>query len=107
MMAFRRKPLSELVNELMAEFGWHFFNRFDAHLTPKEKVRILAAYKKGVRRIAGMEVQGVETIDGIKLIFKNGWLLVRASGTEPLIRFYAEADTPQTVERLLKEAREI
>ena len=49
----------------------------------------------------------IETIDGFKLILKNGWVLVRASGTEPLIRFYAEADSPELVERLLKGAREI
>jgi len=107
MMAARKKPLSELVNELMSEFGWHFFNRYDAHLTSKEKDRILAAYKKGVRRVAGMDVERVEKTDGFKLFVKNGWVLVRASGTEPLIRFYAEADSPQAVERLLKGAREI
>jgi phosphomannomutase len=107
MMAVRGKPLSELVEELMSEFGWHYFNRFDAHLTPKEKQRILAAYKKGVRRIGGMEVLDIETKDGFKLIVKNGWVLIRASGTEPLIRFYAEADSPETVESLLKSAREV
>ncbi len=107
MMTVRGKPLSALVEELMEEFGWHYYNRYDAHLTPKEKERILAAYRKGVRRIGGMEVLDVETIDGIKLIVKGGWVLVRASGTEPLIRFYAEADTPETVERLLRSAREI
>jgi phosphomannomutase len=107
MMAVRNKSLSALVDELMAEFGWHYFNRYDAHLTQKEKDRILAAYAKGVRRIGGMDVVDVETTDGYKLIVRNGWVLVRASGTEPLIRFYAEADTPETVERLLTAAREI
>lgn len=103
-MAVRKKRLSELVEEVMTEFGWHYFNRIDAHLTEKEKKRILGVYKKGVKSLAGQDVLRVETKDGFKLFVKNGWVLVRASGTEPLIRFYAEADTPGNVESLLKSA---
>jgi len=106
LMATRKKKLSELVDEIMREFGWHYFNRYDAHLTEKEKQRTLAAYKKGVGEIAGQRVQRVETKDGYKLFFENGWVLVRPSGTEPLIRYYAESDTPEKVEAMLKAARE-
>ncbi len=106
-MAVRKKKLSELVNELMAEFGWHYFKRNDAHLTEKEKNRIMAYYKKSPKQIAGLDVQRIETKDGYKLFVENGWVLVRASGTEPLIRFYAEAETPEKVETLLKAARNI
>jgi phosphomannomutase len=104
-MAIRKKKLSELVNELMAEFGWHYFNRYDARLTEKEKNRIMAFYKKGPKQIGGFSIQRIETKDGFKLFVENGWILVRASGTEPLIRFYAEAETPEKVETLLKAAR--
>ena len=90
-MATRKKKLSELVSELMNEFGWYYFNRNDAHLTEKEKNRIMAFYNKGPKQIAGFPVQRIETKDGFKLFIENGWVLVRASGTEPLIRFYAEA----------------
>jgi phosphomannomutase len=107
LMATRKKKLSELVNEIMAEFGWHYFNRFDAHLTEKEKQRILTVYKKGVKQIGGDAVHRIETKDGYKLFVDNGWILVRPSGTEPLIRYYAEADTPARVEELLKAAREL
>lgn len=103
-MAVRKKNLSELVEELMAEFGWHYFNRYDAHLTEKEKNRIMAYYKKGPKQIAGFAVSRIEAKDGYKLFVENGWVLVRASGTEPLIRFYAEADTPAKVESLLQAA---
>jgi phosphomannomutase len=105
-MATRKKKLSELVDEIMAEFGWHYFNRYDAHLTEKEKQHILTVYKKGVKAIGGEAVQRVETKDGFKLFVNNGWVLVRPSGTEPLIRYYAEADSPARVEELLKAARE-
>jgi phosphomannomutase len=106
-MAIRKKKLSELVNELMDEFGWFYFNRNDAHLTEKEKNRIIAFYKKGPKQIAGIPVQRIETMDGFKLFVENGWVLVRASGTEPLIRFYAEAETPEKVEILLKAAQAV
>ena len=106
-MAVRKKKLSELVEEVMAEFGWHHFNRIDAHLTEKEKKRILGIYKKGVKSIGGEPILKVETKDGFKLFVRNGWVLVRASGTEPLIRFYAEADTPGKVESLLKSATSV
>jgi phosphomannomutase len=104
-MATRKKKLSELVTELMDEFGWYYFNRNDAHLTEKEKNRIMAYYKKGPKQIAGFPILRIETKDGFKLFVENGWVLVRASGTEPLIRFYAEAETPEKVETLLKAAR--
>ncbi|MEX1137937.1 MAG: phosphoglucomutase/phosphomannomutase family protein [Bacteroidota bacterium] len=106
-MAVRKKKLSELVQEVMSEFGWHYFNRIDAHLTEKEKNRILGVYKKGVKSLGGRDVLRVETKDGFKLFVKNGWVLVRASGTEPLIRFYAESDTPENVESLLKSATSV
>jgi phosphomannomutase len=104
-MAVRKKKLSELVEELMNEFGWHYYDRYDAHLTEKEKNRIMAYYKKGPKQIAGFSVQKIDTKDGFKLFVENGWVLIRASGTEPLIRFYAEADTQEKVESLLKAAR--
>lgn len=106
-MAARKRKLSELVEELMIEFGWHYYNRIDAHLTEKEKQRILAAYRKGIKSLAGFPVQKVETKDGYKLFVEHGWVLVRASGTEPLIRFYAEADSAMRVDDLLKAATEI
>lgn len=103
-MAARKKKLSELVEELMGEFGWHHFNRIDAHMSEVEKARILKRYKKGVDTLDGHAVKRVETKDGFKLFVDNGWLLVRASGTEPLIRFYAEADATEKVDGLLKAA---
>jgi phosphomannomutase len=107
MMAVRKKKLSELVDEVMEEFGWHYFNRIDKHLTEKEKDRILTVYAKGIPTLAGSRVLRVEKKDGTKLFVENGWVLVRASGTEPLIRFYAEADSPEAVAGLLKAATEI
>jgi phosphomannomutase len=57
-----------------------------------------------VNEIAGSRVTGRKDTDGIKLFVDGGWVLVRASGTEPLIRFYAEADSVQRVDALLDAA---
>ena len=106
-MATRKMKLSELVEELMIEFGWHYYNRIDAHITEQEKQRILRGYKKGIKSLGGFTVRRVETTDGFKLFFDTGWVLVRASGTEPLIRFYAEADSMLHVDLLLKAAMQV
>lgn len=106
-MAKRQRKLSELVEELMIEFGWHYFNRIDAHMTEKEKQQTLAAYKKGIKLLAGYPVRKVETKDGHKFFFDDAWVLMRASGTEPLIRFYAEADSVFKLNALLKAATEV
>jgi phosphomannomutase len=106
-MATRKRKLSELVEELMIEFGWHYFNRVDAHMTEKEKKETLAAYKKGIKSLAGYPVRKVVTTDGFKLFFDDAWVLMRASGTEPLIRFYAEADSVTKLNALLKAATDV
>ncbi len=104
MMATRRKPLSALVQELMDEYGGHEFRRIDLHLTEKEKNAIMKRFARGVKEIAGYPVKDRKETDGFKFFVDGGWVLVRASGTEPLIRFYAEGNSVQQVEALLKSA---
>jgi phosphomannomutase len=103
-MAVRGKPLSALVQELMDEFGQHEFQRIDLHVTEREKAAIMKKYSRGVKEIGGCAVTGRNDTDGVKLFVDNGWVLVRASGTEPLIRFYAEADSRDKVNALLAAA---
>ena len=104
MMATRGKPLGSLVQELMDEFGNHEFKRIDLHVTEKEKTAIIRKYQRGVSEIAGYPVLGRKDTDGFKFFVDGGWVLVRASGTEPLIRFYAEAESREQVDALLKAA---
>jgi phosphomannomutase len=103
-MAVRRKRLSELVQELMGEFGQHEVRRIDLHVTEKEKAVLMRKYAKGVRDIGGYAVTDRRDTDGYKFFVDRGWVLVRASGTEPLIRFYAEAESVPKVEALLEAA---
>jgi phosphomannomutase len=104
MMAVRQKTLGMLVDELTAEFGPHEFKRIDLHLTEKEKQAIMKRFAREVREIGGYPVTGRRDTDGHKFSVDHGWVLVRASGTEPLIRFYAEADSAVKVDALLAAA---
>ncbi len=102
MMAVRQKPLGALVQELVDEFGPHEFKRVDLHVTEKEKAAMMKKYSGQVRTIGGLRVIGRKETDGFKFFVDGGWVLVRASGTEPLIRVYAEADTVARVNDLIK-----
>ena len=104
MMAVRGKPLSALVKELMDEFGQHEFKRVDMHVTEREKQAIMKKYRRGIKQLAGYRVTGREDTDGFKFFVNNGWILVRASGTESLVRFYAEAESTAKVDALLSAA---
>jgi phosphomannomutase len=106
MMIETQKQLSGLVKELMDEFGPRFYRRIDHHITPREKTVIMKKFTTKMTPIGGYPVRRVETIDGFKYFVDDGWLLVRPSGTEPLIRFYAEADSIEKTDRLLKAAME-
>ncbi len=102
-MAARGKRLEAQIAELMAEFGPHEYNRID--------VRTQAARMPGIIRylrdenpaqVAGLDVAHIERMDGTRFDFENGsWLLLRASGTEPVVRVYAESTTQDNVQSLL------
>ena len=114
-MADEGKTLGELVAALQAEFGEHQYGRVDMHIDEAVKQAAIARAKSGVSEIAGMKVLRVETLDGIKFFLENKdcagkvnaaetWLLLRASGTEPLLRVYCESCSAEAVERILKAA---
>ncbi len=102
-MAVRKKTLKELCDELDEEFGLHRYWRRDVTVTPALKKSILGACEKMPKKIGRFDVIRTQTTDGYKFFIENGWLLIRASGTEPLIRFYAEADSMSKVNELLDE----
>lgn len=105
MMVKRGKPLSALVQELFDEFGPHEYYRIDAHTTDARKQAILGRLTDGgLTDIAGHAVQEVDTLDGYKHLTDGGWLLVRPSGTEPVLRVYAEAPTAEAAQALVEDA---
>lgn len=104
MMVTKKKSLLELVNELEEEFGIHRFRRRDVVVTEKAKQNIMKNCAKGVKTLGRHKVVKTQTTDGYKFFIEDGsWLLIRFSGTEPLVRFYAEADSLSKVNELLDE----
>jgi phosphomannomutase len=104
-MADRGRTLGELVQELTQEFGPQFYGRVDLEIDMDVAQRIVRLVgQKKIKRIAGTKVTSVDDLDGAKMRFSNSaWLLVRASGTENVLRLYAEAPSAERVRALLTE----
>jgi phosphomannomutase len=112
-MADESKSLGQLVAALQKEYGPHYYARRDLHV-PNEIKEAAIARAKGdeVRSLGRYKILRKENLDGIKLFLDaptngNGaeaWLLMRVSGTEPLMRLYTEAASPELVQELLEEA---
>jgi phosphomannomutase len=104
-MAWHGKRLEELVAMLQREFGEHDYGRVDLELRPGQKEKAIAHYASGaVTRILDWPVVRREDLDGIKLYLGDvGWVMVRASGTERMLRVYAETTRPETTKRILDE----
>lgn len=103
-MAVRRLKLSELVQELFDEFGEHHYDRIDVQITQKEKEKILEKFSSPIKKIGSFAIRKIDRTDGFKFYTDDGWLMIRASGTEPLVRYYAEAESPKKVKALLAAA---
>ena len=113
------KTLGELVADLQAEFGEHQYGRIDLHIPDALKnaaIERARNLKIGDTAFAGMKILRVETLDGVKFFLDNPeaatkpnaaetWLLLRASGTEPLMRIYSESCSRESVTTLLEAAR--
>src|SRR5277367_2875508 len=113
-MADERKPLGQLVTELQQEYGPHYYGRRDLHIPEDVKQQaILRARSDDTKRLGAYSVLKKEGLDGIKFFLDaptggNGaeaWVLFRASGTEPLLRVYAEAASPELVNEILASAQ--
>lgn len=105
-MAKSGKTLKELVQEVYDITGPFSYNRLDLHLTEDKKQKAMEIMASGLAEIGGRTVQSIETIDGIKYIFEDGWLLVRASGTEPVVRIYAETPSAEETNAFLERVTE-
>jgi len=104
-MAEKKKTLGELVEDLSREFGPHFYGRVDLEVKLARARQLVKQVAEGkFKKIAGLKVTAVEDLDGAKMRFgDSAWLLVRASGTENLLRLYCEAPSRDQVKNVLGE----
>ena len=109
MMAMRKKPLSVILQDLFDKVGFHTYRRIDARTTQEIKERVLKQLETDPpKNFGGHEVESIDRIDGTKFYFKDGgWLLMRASGTEPLLRIYCEAGSEKSVDEILSAAEKL
>jgi len=107
MVKLGRRP-SELVEYLFSKVGPHFYDRIDIELEPDARPRIEGQLRESPpAEVGGYRVERLDTTDGYKFILADGsWVLVRFSGTEPLLRIYGETDDPEKLRRLLEAVRD-
>jgi phosphomannomutase len=104
MLATGERRLSRRVDAMEREFGRFAYRRVDLPM-PVEAAREAVARLKDdpPARLAGAVVRGVDALDGVKLLLgDDGWILFRASGTEPVLRVYCEARSAPLLERLIR-----
>ena len=104
LMAWHGKSLGELLGALHAEFGEYHYGRMDLDVTPAQKEKAVAWFSNGAaNNILDWPVVKRESMDGSKLYLGDiGWVLVRASGTENLLRVYSETSRAETTTGVLE-----
>ena len=108
MMTRRNKKLSELVQELYDEYGFFCYNRLDLRVSDEIKQAIIDRASTGsLENIAGYKILKFNNLDGYKYHFEGGWMLIRPSGTEPILRLYCEADSQEKVDKVLAFAAKL
>ena len=108
LLARSGRTMSQLVEDLYAKVGQHFYDRIDVHVAPDQRqaaIARVAEAKPGA--LAGRRVLSQDTLDGFRFELDGGWVLIRPSGTEPLLRIYTEMTDPAQVKPILEAAREL
>jgi phosphomannomutase len=102
-IAERGKDLGELVQELQEEFGPHFYRRVDLEIDKADAQHVVELIREGrLNSVADFKVLSLDDRDGVKMMLGDStWLLVRTSGTENVLRLYAEATSQEQVTALL------
>lgn len=108
-MAWHGKCLGELVAQLHTEFGEHHYGRVDLTTKNGQKEKAIEYFSSGkLKRFLDWPVVRREDMDGVKVYLGDvGWLMVRASGTEHMLRIYSETTHPQNTRRLLDEVAKL
>jgi alpha-D-glucose phosphate-specific phosphoglucomutase len=103
MVRMGKKP-SELLTELFNKVGAHYYDRIDTPFTGDRKNREIQILKANPETIGGFKVLSLDTTDGYKFNLEDGgWLLIRFSGTEPIVRVYCETTSQDRVQAILRD----
>ena len=107
MIAARQISLGEQLRDLFRRVGGEFWPvRENLHLPAEAQAKLAERLRENFSQFAGHKVAKIDRTDGLKLIFDDGsWILMRPSGTEPVVRIYSEAAKPATAQKMAEEAR--
>jgi phosphomannomutase len=104
LLATERAPVNQLLRRLEKQFGPHHYSRLDTHF-PLEKRAALMEYCQShpPQKLAGSPAAEIKSYDGVKFVAQDGaWLMLRGSGTEPILRIYAEAKSDADARKLIR-----
>ena len=109
LMVKTEMDIPDLLGELEDKVGPHYYDRLDLSFDEDLRSTILSRLQSTAPAyLGGLQVEQVDTQDGFRYLLEGGyWALIRFSGTEPLLRIYAEAEFPDDVAVLLEEARDL
>ena len=108
MMVKTGKSVRELIDWLFSIVGSHYYKRLDVKFMASDREKILQKIDAVGIRLMSSELRDINKVDGFKFNLKNGsWMLIRFSGTEPLLRAYAEGSSQEEVDALLLAAQEL
>jgi phosphomannomutase len=107
-LATMKKSVTQTVAFLQKQFGPFYSGRVDlSNVSPQRQQIILQRFREEhPAQVGGHKILRVETLDGVKWEMEKGWMMARASGTEPLLRLYAEAPSPKELQTFLRFAQE-
>jgi alpha-D-glucose phosphate-specific phosphoglucomutase len=102
-----KKP-TQLLEMLFAKVGEHFYDRIDTPFTGNRKDREAAILKANPKTIGGLKVTSLVTLDGFQFKLEDGgWMLIRFSGTEPIMRVYCETTHKELVQQILQDGLKV
>ncbi len=109
MMYLHNKTVSELIEDVFNEFGSAYYLREDVKVEGDQGRKLVDKLRnQPLKELAGFEIKEIDKTDGIKFVFKNdGWIMFRASGTEPVLRIYTEMPEESSLKEVLEEGKKL